>query len=60
MLLAGVHGPSALEAATASPLSLDALLPELRSMLEQEPEVFAYCRETHVEDQPVLVSPYAV
>jgi hypothetical protein len=36
------------------------LLPELRSMLEQEPEVFAYCRETHVEDQPVLVSPYAV
>jgi hypothetical protein len=60
MLLAGVHGPSALEAASASPLSLDGLLPELRAMLDLEPEVFTYCREEHVEDRPVLVSPWAV
>ncbi|HEU5320684.1 MAG TPA: hypothetical protein VFX28_07770 [Methylomirabilota bacterium] len=59
-LLAGVHEYAALAAGHAAAFSVEALLPELRPLLECEPEWFAYCPEPRAEPLAAGVSPYAV
>jgi hypothetical protein len=61
VLITGVHQAQALAGAAAGAFSLHGLLPELRPMLDEAPEVFEYCREERAEDElEALVSPRAV
>lgn len=61
VLITGVDQGRALAGAAAGSFSLRGLLPELAPMLEDAPEVFAYCREEPAEDElESLVSPHAV
>lgn len=65
VLLAAVHEPQALQWARPSPLSLDAVLPEVRPWLDAEPERYVYCPDSveHSEaasHAPRPLSPFAV
>lgn len=60
-LLAGVHERRAFEWARSSPLSVDPLLRELESLLEEAPARYAYwSRGAPAAAAPPLISPYAV
>ena len=59
-LLMGVHECAALQEASPSAFSLDALLPELSPLLSCEPEWYAYCPDVSVREESRAVSPYAV
>jgi hypothetical protein len=59
-LLMGVHECAALQAGNPTAFSLDALLPDVRPLLSEEPEWYAYCPEPALERITSLVSPYAV
>ena len=58
-LFTGVHEGRALAAGSPGSFSLDALFPEIRPMLEEEPELFQYCPEERAADT-ARVSPRAV
>ena len=60
MLMLGVYESAALQAAGATPFSIDTLLPELEPLLATPPEWFAYCPEPEAQVVSSLVSPYAV
>ena len=60
VLMAGVHDPRALAAGTPSTFSLVTVMPELRPMLAEEPEIFEYYRAERLEDMFALVAPRAV
>lgn len=60
VLLAGVHDAQALAGALPGPLSIGGLMPELASMLADEPEIFEYCRDERAAELAALVSPHAV
>lgn len=59
-LLMGVHECAALQAGNPTAFSLDALLPDLRPLLSEDPEWYTYCPEPALERITSLVSPYAV
>jgi hypothetical protein len=58
VLLTGADQSAALEAGISTGFSVDRLLPELRPMLERDPELFTYCPD--LEHLEMLVSPRAV
>jgi len=59
VLITGVHERAAFQAMKPSAFSIDVLLPELRPLLLEPPEWYAYCPET--EEVPVgAISQYAV
>ena len=63
VVLAAVHERQALQWGRPSPLSLDAVLPEVRPWLEAAPERYVYCPELmeHPETMPPRpLSPFAV
>jgi hypothetical protein len=54
-LLAGVHAPTALQAAGPTALSLDTVLPEIGPLLEGPPDRYVYCPEEAAALLPRLV-----
>jgi hypothetical protein len=59
-LMLGVHECAALQAASATTFSVEALLPEVEPLLVERPEWYSYCPEPEAETVTSLVSPYAV
>jgi hypothetical protein len=58
VLLTGADQPAALQAGRSTGFSVDRLLPELRPMLERDPELYTYCPD--LEHLEARVSPSAV
>jgi hypothetical protein len=58
VLLTGADQSAALQAGISTGFSVDGLLPELRPMLERDPELYTYCPD--LEHLEVMVSPRAV